>query len=86
VVTTIQDNGASSTGSIYINGIFDKSDSRAVTVVNRTGSVAIGAAPAQTSTASTSGSIPVVLYYNRVLSDQEIVQNYNALKNRFGLT
>lgn len=86
VTVVIQDNGTNSTGSIYVNGIFDKSGSRAVTVANRTGAVAIGAAPAATSTASTSGSIPVILYYNRALSDQEIAQNYNALKNRFGLT
>jgi hypothetical protein len=32
-----------------------------------------------------SGSIPVVQFYNRALSGTEITQNYNALKNRFGV-
>ena len=31
-------------------------------------------------------NIGVIQIYNRVLSAQEIAQNYNALKNRFGLT
>jgi hypothetical protein len=33
-----------------------------------------------------SGSIAGLTMYNRALSDQEIAQNYNALKSRFGLT
>lgn len=33
-----------------------------------------------------SGSIGIFSMYNRALSDQEIAQNYNALKARFGLT
>jgi len=33
-----------------------------------------------------SGSIAGFTMYNRALSDQEIAQNYNALKSRFGLT
>jgi hypothetical protein len=32
-----------------------------------------------------SGSIAGLTMYNRALSDQEIAQNYNALKTRFGL-
>jgi hypothetical protein len=31
------------------------------------------------------GRIAVVLMYNRVLTEQEQLQNYNALKTRFGL-
>ena len=31
------------------------------------------------------GKIGVVLLYNRLLSQQEITQNFNALRNRFGL-
>ena len=31
------------------------------------------------------GKIFRVLIYNRVLTDAEIEQNYNALKSRFGL-
>lgn len=32
------------------------------------------------------GNIANVCQYNRALSDQEVAQNYNALKGRFGLT
>jgi len=32
------------------------------------------------------GNIAIVRIYNRVLSSQEILQNYNATKSRFGLT
>jgi hypothetical protein len=32
-----------------------------------------------------SGAIPTFRIYNRVLSQQEVTQNYNALKSRFGL-
>ena len=31
------------------------------------------------------GQIPIVRIYNRALTDQEVLQNYNALKSRFGL-
>lgn len=31
------------------------------------------------------GDIPIVMVYNRVLSPQEVLQNYNAQKSRFGL-
>ena len=30
------------------------------------------------------GKIPIVRVYNRALSTEEIKQNYNATKNRFG--
>lgn len=32
-----------------------------------------------------SGSIGMVMWYNRVLSDNEILQNFNATRNRFGV-
>jgi len=32
------------------------------------------------------GNVGTVLIYNRILTAQEITQNYNALKNRYGLT
>lgn len=39
----------------------------------------------QTTTNYFSGSIGVVRIYNRTLSDNEVLQNYNGLKGRFGL-
>jgi len=43
---------------------------------------AIGGVPAE-STAWWSGKISLINIYNRVLTDEEILQNYNALKGRF---
>lgn len=40
----------------------------------------------QTASNYFSGSIASVKIYNRALSDTEVLQNYNALKNRFNLT
>ena len=34
---------------------------------------------------SIDGYIPMIKYYNRVLTSEEILQNYNATKGRFGL-
>jgi hypothetical protein len=35
--------------------------------------------------ANLSGEIPISKIYNRTLSSDEVLQNYNALKHRFGL-
>mgnify|MGYP003341140093 CR=1 FL=1 len=40
----------------------------------------------QTTSNYFSGSIAIVKIYNRTLSDTEVLQNYNAVKQRFGLT
>lgn len=73
---------------IYINGILQPttdtdSTSFAGTLSN---SVNFEIGARDTTNQPFSGSIPVVSFYNRVLSAQEIAQNYNALKSRFGLT
>jgi hypothetical protein len=66
--------------TLYINGIlystalFDLSPIRV-----RTGNVTIGG------TRYLDGKVSNVVIYNRALSAEEIMQNYNALKGRFGL-
>jgi hypothetical protein len=40
----------------------------------------------QTTSNYFSGSVGVVKIYNRTLTDTQVLQNYNALKGRFGLT
>ena len=83
--------------SLYINGIFDKSTtfnpdgypiwagaprgSNSVEIggyTNGTGSSYIG-------TGRLKGSVAIAKMYSRILSVSEILQNYNALKGRFGL-
>jgi hypothetical protein len=72
--------------SYYINGVLDSTDS----VVTGTWtedpdtSLIIGAQNLGTA-ANLSGEIPISKIYNRTLSSDEVLQNYNALKHRFGL-
>jgi hypothetical protein len=76
-----------STGSFYINGIKKGSDKN-FTNLNfyDTGSSTIGNTQFDvTPPEPTPFEIGVLRLYNRALSQQEILQNYNALKTRFGL-
>ena len=71
---------------LYVNGVTKFSGVGASQfVVNRT-TGAIGRRYPNISNFSWVGNIPIVRFYNRALSPQEITQNYNALKSRFGLT
>jgi hypothetical protein len=72
--------------SYYINGVLDSTDS----VITGTWtedpdvSLIIGAQNLGTA-ANFSGEIPISKIYNRALSGGEVLQNYNAIKNRFGI-
>jgi len=77
-------NDTSKLQSIYVNGIFDISNTHTslfvvsnVTNLQIGGSVILGG--------YLNGNISNVLIYNRALSASEILQNYNATKGRFGL-
>jgi len=70
------------TAYIFLNGEQDATGTISTAApVNET--FEIGAS--NTLSRAFNGTIPVVKVYNRVLSPQEIQQNYNAYKNRFGL-
>jgi hypothetical protein len=74
----------SSSFSGYLNGI-----SFGTTVLNTTGSTTnftIGGYTTPLGSAVFEGGISNVQIYNRNLSQQELLQNYNATKTRFGLT
>ena len=72
--------------SYYINGMLDSTNS----VVTGTwtedpdASLIIGAQNLGTAS-NFSGEIPISKIYNRALSGDEVLQNYNAIKNRFGI-
>jgi len=76
----------SSTGlfSFYINGILDNSIAYNGTLKQTASSLSIGA-DAGASRRYLIGNISNTLIYNRALSATEVLQNYNATKNRFGL-
>lgn len=74
---------------LYINGVLAYSTSGAYTLTPVTGGLASGTqvgrwigGPGQ----PLYGNVAATKIYNRALSSQEVLQNYNAQKTRFGLT
>ena len=73
------------TGAYSINGAnwnWDSYTSRSDTALVSAGNITVGYGYANV---VTNGSIGSVLCYNKMLSDTEILQNFNAHKGRFGL-
>jgi hypothetical protein len=78
IVSTVQ----GSTGTIYVNGVPQASGS----ISSRhqsTGDIRIGRRVDDFAQAQ--GKIPMVKLYNRALSAQEIQQNFNATRGRYGI-
>jgi hypothetical protein len=78
---------ANSRFSIYLNGQLNNFVSTAFSVLTKNGSAStyIGEDPEATQIAPFKGEIYHAKAYNRALSASEVLQNYNALKGRFGL-
>ena len=70
-------------GSIYINGVLDVSGNLNTNSIADTNTV-ISYFP-RVSEFSFPGEIAITQIYNRALSADEVLQNYNAQKGRFGL-
>ena len=81
---TVNTSGSLFTTKIYENGIYTKqfSGNRART---KTGVMYIGANPGALSVTTLKGNIGHIMMYNRVFTDNEVLQNFNATKTRFGL-
>ena len=73
----------STSKSIYINGILDAQDSDSTSSALWSGSWRLGSRG--NNTFHFNGNIYIVKVYNQLLTEQEIQQNYNANKSRFGL-
>jgi hypothetical protein len=70
------------TCKLYLNGILEASENRVLTTINTPFSLGKkGFNP----NSNMNGSISNAQLYNRALTQQEILQNYNATKSRFGL-
>ena len=67
---------------LYVNGV---QESTSVSTTTYTGNDEILVGAYGTGTNVFAGRIAVAQVYNKVLTDQEILQNYNATKTRFGL-
>lgn len=80
-----------STASLYLNGVFQNSKTETPGVYTGTPRLTLGYAQTVPPPPGSglfanwlfTGSIASIGIYNRVLSNDEILQNYNALKNRF---
>ena len=73
----------SGTWSIYYNGVFDHEFGSDSNTAAPTGTVYLGRD--KTNSIGYNGNIACVSFYNRALSANEVLHNYNALKSRFGL-
>lgn len=77
----------STTILIYENGIYKNTLTLTAATTTPSSNVYIGAVnPSVIVGSYFTGSIATTQIYNRALSAQEVAQNYNALKSRFGLT
>ena len=69
---------------IYVNGVLDKSNNSSYTV--RTGSSTVVFGKNEGGSANQfNGQMATAHYYNRDLSAEEVLQNFNATKGRFGV-
>jgi Concanavalin A-like lectin/glucanases superfamily len=66
----------------YVNGVNSVTSSTA----GSTGPFGFNIARNQNNTEYSSGSLAILMLYNRVLSPAEVTQNYDALKGKVGLT
>jgi hypothetical protein len=73
---------------LYINGVLKNSDSRTGTISTNTGGMSIGVFGGYSGSRGYyyNGNLAICKVYNRELNNDEILQNYNALKRRFGLS
>jgi hypothetical protein len=71
------------TAQTYVNGILVNTTSNSVSSQNTSNNISIGAY--ESGIYATYGAIPIYRLYNYPLSAQEVFQNYNAQKSRFGL-
>ena len=71
------------TAKMYINGVLTLNRSNTITGQNTSSNISIGGY--ESGTYATYGAIPTYKLYSRVLTSEEVLQNYNATKARFGL-
>lgn len=70
--------------NVYVNGQLSATSSETKTLINSTSKFYLGAENSST-TYPFGGKVGCVNLYNRPLDPSEVLQNYNALKTKFGL-
>jgi hypothetical protein len=83
IVGTIVEN---TSATIYIDGVLRETRTGSTGSWNKTGTGEFRIGGRGDGVNYLSGSVGIVKMYNRALSATEVLQNYNALKGRFGLT
>jgi hypothetical protein len=85
-IVMIRQSGATNNGNFYINGTFESiASSTTVVNVNNDFNLTIGASSTLASNYYFQGNISIAQIYNRALSAQEVSQNFQAQRSRFGL-
>jgi hypothetical protein len=83
-ITYVKPNNATQGGSLYLNGVLlSPLTTTAYTILNNSDAKSIGVGTSGTQFFP--GNIYFVSVYNRALSGNEVLQNFNALKGRYGL-
>jgi hypothetical protein len=80
---TVVKNGSNSTKELFINSISESTGTSGTSTLTANPNIAIGGNTLDSKYFS--GKIAQVQIYNRALSAQEVLQNYNATKSRFNL-
>ena len=70
-----------SNGTIYVNGVAEDSHTPTLAAAAWTGAWRIGAR--WNNTYNLNGEIPILKVYNKALTASEVLQSYNAIKDRF---
>ena len=73
------------TVKLYVNGILDSTFVLSKTVKFTSRPIVLGRWDYQYNYYYFNGKIPTAQYYNRALTNEEVLQNYNAIKTRFNL-
>ena len=85
-ITTISNGGSTPTVSIYIDGVFKISANIILDISSNVVKVGAGDDGISNSVAyALIGDVSNAVIYNRALSATEVLQNYNAIKGRYGL-
>lgn len=85
-IVMIRQNGITNNGCFYINGVYESiSSSATILNVDNSYNLTIGGSSSLYGPYFFHGEIPVAKIYNKALSVDEVLKNYNSYKNRFNI-
>jgi hypothetical protein len=75
-----------STMKVYLNGVLENTRSVSGNITQNDAGLDIGSYNGSPAAFAGDGKISIVRYYHKTLSATEVLQNFNALKSRYGFT